>query len=134
MFTDKEEDIVESALIPITVKTGTAKMKVTGTPTLYLKDKNSRGKFTLTSTDQTLNAIKDIEDGGIEIKDQKYEDMFKLYDYGSGQYAIGFNGDPGETGASRLKTASITLNIRHTGNNNAKKPDSTVTLKVTLVK
>ena len=129
MFTDKEEDIVESALIPITVKTGTAKMKVTGTPTLYLKDKNSRGKFALTSTDQTLNGIADVK-----IKDPKYQNMFELYKYGSGQYAIGFVGDPGETGASRLKTASVTLNIWHTGNDNSSKPDSTVTLKVTLVK
>ena len=124
---------VSSPLISITVKTGTAKMKVSGTPTLYLKDKNSRGKFTLTSEDLTLNAIKDIEDGGVEIKDQKYRDMFELYDYGNGQYAIGFKDNKVSEAAAKLKSASIPLNIRHTGNNTAK-PDSTVTLKVTIVK
>ncbi len=119
--------------IAITVKTGKAKMKVTGTPTLYLKDENSRGKFTLTSTDLTLNAIKDIKSGGVEIKDRKYNDMFELYDYGNGQYAIGFKDNIVTAAAAKLKTASITLNIRHEGNDTAK-ADSTVTLKVTLVK
>ena len=55
------------------------------------------------------------------------------HDYDTGQYAIGFNGDPVETGAAKLKSASIPLNIWHEGNNTAK-PDSTVTLKVTIVK
>ena len=120
---------IESPKVSFTVKTGTAKMKVTGTPTLYLKDWHSQGKFTLTNTDLTLNGIADVK-----IKDPKYENMFELYKYGNGkQFAIGFNGNPIETGASRLKTASITLSIWHTGNNTAK-PDSTVTLKVTLVK
>jgi hypothetical protein len=122
----------ESPLVSITVKTGTAKMKATGTPTLYLKDKNSRGKFTLTSDDLTLNAIKDLKDGGVEIKDQKYK-MFELYDYGNGQYAIGFKDNTVTAAAAKLKIVSIPINIRHKGNNTAK-PDATVTLKVTIVK
>ena len=119
---------IESALIPITVKTGTAKVKAAGTPKMYLKDKNSRGKFTLTSTDLTLNGIADVK-----IKDAKYQNMFELYNYGNGQFAIGFVGDPSKTGAAKLKSATVTLNVWHTGNNTAK-PDSTVTLKVTIVK
>ena len=119
---------IESALIPITVKTGTAKVKATGTPTLYLKDKNSRGKFTLTSTDLTLNGI-----AKAEIKDQKYKDMFELYNYGNGQFAIGFKDNKVSAAAAKLKSATVTLNVWHTGNNTAK-PDSTVSVKVTLVK
>ncbi len=119
---------VSSPLVSITVKTGSAKMKVTGTPTLYLKDKNSRGKFTLTSDDLTLNDI-----DRVVIKDAKNLAMFELYDYGNRQYAIGFKGNTVTAAAAKLKSASIPINIWHTGNN-TNKPDATVTLKVTIVK
>jgi hypothetical protein len=125
-FTD--EVIVETPLVSITVKTGTAKVKASGTPTLYIKDKSSRSVFALANSDETLNAITNVQ-----IKDAKYAAMFELYNYGSGQYAIGFKGDPNETGAAKLTSASITLNVWHDGNETAK-PDSTVTVKVTLVK
>ena len=122
------EVMVETPLVSITVKTGTAKVKASGTPKLYIKDKSSRSTFTLTNSDETLNTI-----ANVQIKDAKYAAMFELYNYGSGQYAIGFKGDPNETGAAKLTSASITLNIWHDGNETAK-PDSTVTVKVTLVK
>ena len=122
------EVMVETPLVSITVKTGTAKVKASGTPKLYIKDKSSRSTFTLTNSDETLNAITNVQ-----IKDAKYAAMFELYNYGSGQYAIGFKGDPNETGAAKLTSASITLNVWHDGNETTK-PDSTVTVKVTLVK
>ena len=121
---------IKSPMVSFTVKTGTAKMKVVGAPTLYQKDAYSRGEFSLTSTDLTLNDI-----AKVELKPSKTAGYFELHDYGNGQFAIGFKDDTISAAAKKLTTATVTLNIWHKGiDPDTAKPDATVSLKITLVK
>ena len=119
---------IESPKVSFTVKTGTAKMKVVGTPKLYQKDAFSRGEFSLTSTDLTLNDI-----AKVDLKPTKTAGYFELHNYGNGQFAIGFKDNKIDPAAAKLKTATVTLNIWHEGNT-TEKADSTVSLKITIVK
>ena len=115
-------------LTAITVKTGVARLTVSGKPALYLKDVNSRGDFRITSADLTLNGI-----AKAEIKDAKNAAMFELYEYGGGRFAIGFKDGVIAPSAAKLRSVSIPINIWLDGNETAK-PNTTVTVKINIAK
>ena len=115
-------------LTAITVKTGAARLTVSGKPALYLKDVNSRGDFRITSADLTLNGI-----AKAEIKDAKNAAMFELYEYGGGRFAIGFKDGVIATSAAKLRGVSIPINIWLDGNETAK-PNTTVTVRINIAK
>ncbi len=115
-------------LTAITVKTGAARLTVSGTPVLYLKDVNSRGDFRVTSADLTLNGI-----AKAEIKDAKNAAMFELYEYGGGRFAIGFKDGVIAPAAAKLKSVSIPINIWLDGSETAK-PNAAVTIKINIAK
>ncbi len=115
-------------LTAITVKTGAARLTVSGTPVLYLKDVNSRGDFRITSADLTLNGI-----ARAEIKDAKNAAMFELYEYGGGRFAIGFKDGVIAPAAAKLKSVSIPINIWLDGSETAK-PNAAVTIKINIAK
>ena len=115
-------------LTAITVKTGAARLTVSGKPALYLKDVNSRGDFRITSADLTLNGI-----AKAEIKDAKNAAMFELYEYGGGRFAIGFKDGVIAPSAAKLRSVSIPINIWLDGNETAK-PNTTVTVKINIAK
>ena len=115
-------------LTAITVKTGAARLTVSGKPALYLKDVNSRGDFRITSADLTLNGI-----AKAEIKDAKNAAMFELYEYGGGRFAIGFKDGVIAPSAAKLRSVSIPINIWLDGNETAK-PNTTVTVRINIAK
>ncbi len=115
-------------LTAITVKTGAARLTVSGTPVLYLKDVNSRGDFRITSADLTLNGI-----ARAEIKDAKNAAMFELYEYGGGRFAIGFRDGVIAPATAKLKSVSIPINIWLDGSETAK-PDAAVTIRINIAK
>ena len=115
-------------LTAITVKTGAARLTVSGKPALYLKDVNSRGEFRITSADLTLNGI-----AKAEIKDAKNAAMFELYEYGGGRFAIGFKDGVIAPSAAKLRSVSIPINIWLDGNETAK-PNTTVTVRINIAK
>ena len=98
---------------------------------LFAQDKYDRVVFRFESTDKALNGATKVE-----IKDAKYKDIFEVYDYGNGQFAIGFKD---ETVSSALigKKASLdvtlNLNVFIDGNESAK-PNTTAKIKLTIVK
>ena len=94
--------------VNLAVKSGTAKVAVSGTPVLYKADRFSRGTFRLTTADKALNPIVKAE-----IKDAKYQGIFEVYSYGSGEFAIGFKGNKVPDG--KLPT-SVVLNVYVDGN------------------
>lgn len=94
--------------VNLAVKSGTAKVAVSGTPVLYKADRFSRGTFRLTTADKALNPIVKAE-----IKDAKYQGIFEVYTYGSGEFAIGFKGNKVPDG--KLPT-SVVLNVYVDGN------------------
>ena len=96
------------AYVNLAVKSGTAKVAVSGTPVLYKADRFSRGTFRLTTADKALNPIVKAE-----IKDAKYQGIFEVYSYGSGEFAIGFKGNKVPDG--KLPT-SVVLNVYVDGN------------------
>ena len=115
-------------LTAITVKTGAARLTVSGKPALYLKDVNSRGDFRITSADLTLNGI-----AKAEIKDAKNAAMFELYEYSGGRFAIGFKDGVIAPSAAKLRSVSIPINIWIDGNETAK-PNTTVTVRINIAK
>ena len=120
--------VVETKLASLKVKMGAAKLTVgTKDATLFGKDRNDRIDFTLVSKDETLNTAKSVT-----IKDAKYRDAFEVYDYGSGQFAIGFK--DGQVDSKLLgKTVTLTLNVTLDGNESGK-INTTVKLKLTVIK
>ena len=110
------------------MKTGAARLTVSGKPALYLKDVNSRGDFRITSADLTLNGI-----AKAEIKDAKNAAMFELYEYGGGRFAIGFKDGVIAPSAAKLRSVSIPINIWLDGNETAK-PNTTVTVRINIAK
>ena len=107
----------------LSIKMGSAKVTAQVEGTLFAKDKNSRVTLTFSSADTTLNDV-----ARIEIKDAKYADIFEIFDYGNGQFAIGFKN--GKTIQS-AKPINLVLNIFIEGNTGTK-PNATGKLKLSI--
>ncbi|MGM9660342.1 MAG: leucine-rich repeat domain-containing protein, partial [Faecousia sp.] len=112
----------QPAYANLTVKSGTAKATLSNTAVLYKSDRFSRSAFRITVTDQTVNSIERVE-----IKDTKLAALYKIYDYGNGEFAIGFQNNTVGT----VKSVSITLNVFFEGNGSVK-PNTTATLKLSI--
>ena len=119
---------VRSPKVSIKLTMGSSKLTVKeGSVDLFAKDKNDRAIFHLTSKDADLNTAERVQ-----IKDAKYQDLFEIYTYGNGEFAIGFkNGKV----SSKLtgKTTTVTLNVWVEGNQ-TEKVNTTVKLKLNIVK
>ena len=114
----------ESKAAKLTLKMGAAKVTAETDGTLFSQDKHSRINVSFTSTDAALNDV-----ARIEIKDAKYRDLFEIYDYGNGQFAIGF-----KDGKVVESTKPITLNLNvFVDGNTGTKPNATVKLKFSIV-
>lgn len=105
------------------VKSGSAKVTQGADAVLYKKDRNSRADIVFNITDETLNPIADVR-----IKDAKMAALYELYDYGNGQYGIGFKDN---TVASGVKSGSVALEIYFDGNASGK-PNATLSLKLQI--
>ena len=85
------------------LKMGSAKLTVnTDSTTLFANDKHSRVNISFASADSTLNKVAKV------TLDPKLANQFELFDYGNGQYAIGFK--DGNVPA-KLTSANISLNV-----------------------
>ena len=83
--------------------------------------------ISFTTEDTTLNKV-----AKVQIKDAKLADQFEIFDYGNGQYAIGFK--DGNVDKSLIgKTVTVTLNVFIEGNPSAK-ANAAVSIKLTVVK
>jgi hypothetical protein len=103
---------------------GSARVTAQVEGTLFAEDRNSRVTLTFSSSDE---ALKDV--ARIEIKDAKNAELFEIFDYGNGRFAIGFkNGQP----VRSAKPITLTLNIFLEGNTTAK-PNATGKLKISIV-
>jgi len=119
---------VKSGMISLNVKMGSAKLTLTARDnTLFAQDKHDRVVFELTAADRTLN-----EAVRVEIKDKAYQGLFRIYDYGNGQFSIGFED---AAGAAKYagKTITVNLNVFLEGNQTAK-VNTTAKLKISIVK
>ena len=110
------------AYVNLSIKSGTAKVSVSGTPVLYKADRYSRGAFRLTTTGKTLNPIVKAE-----IKDAKYQNLFAIYSYGNGEFAIGFKDNLVPT--VRFPS-SVVLNVYADGNSTRSVASVTLKLQV----
>lgn len=116
---------VNTKPIALNIKMGSAKLTAQAEGTLFSQDKNSRMNLRFTSTDAALNGV-----ARVEIKDAKYTDVFEVFDYGNGQFAIGFK--DGMVPA-KLTSVNLSLNVWLEGNETTK-ANTTLKLKVTIVK
>ena len=129
VYDDREP--VKSAMISLSIKMGTAKLKVNAeNPNLFVWDKYSRVAFRVAATDNTLNAL-----SAVKIKEAKYQELFEIHSYGNNAYAIGFAGN--EVGSSLMgkkapKSVTVTLQLFLEGNGGAK-ANAEVKLKLNLV-
>ena len=95
--------------------------------TLFSRDKQDRIPFRILPKDAALS-----QSVTVEIKDAKYRDVFEIYSYGNGEFALGYKN-------SRVpdtligKTVTVNLNIFLEGNQ-ARKANTTAALKLTILK
>lgn len=117
--------ITAEATTALKLKMGSAKLTAEADRmTLFRKDKNSRIIFRVTSADKTLNDV-----SRVVIKDAKQQSMFELFDYGNGQFAIGYK--DGVVPAN-LKSVNLTLDVFLEGNETAK-ANASVKVKMSIV-
>ena len=123
------EATVVSAPVALKLTAGSAKITAqVSDSALYAADKNSRVDFRLAPAGSGLNEILSVR-----IKDESDRNQFELFDYGSGNYAVGFR--DGEVDKSLLfgKT-SIRLPLEVTLDGNGTPGAATgVTLKLRYV-
>ncbi len=122
----------ESALTSMTVAMGSTKLTLKANDTmLFAQDKHDRVTFRFESTDKALNEVVRLE-----IKDAKYKDMFEVYDYGNGQFAIGFkDSNVSEKLIGKKASLAVTLNLNvFVEGNETAKPNTTAKIKLTIVK
>ena len=123
------EVTVVSAPVALKLTAGSAKITAqVSDSALYAADKNSRVDFRLAPTGSGLNEILSVR-----IKNESDRNLFELFDYGSGNYAVGFR--DGEVDKSLLfgKT-SIRLPLEVTLDGNGTPGAATgVTLKLRYV-
>ena len=110
------------AYVNLSIKSGTARIAVSGAPVLYKADRYSRGAFRLTTTDKTLNPIVRTE-----IRDVKYRNLFEIHSYGNGEFAIGFKDNLVPTGRF---PSSVVLNVYADGNSTRSVASVTLKLQV----
>ena len=117
--------IAESKPAALPVKQGSAKLTLNAdSTTLFAKDKHSRIDISLGSADSTLNKI-----ARVEIKDAKLKEQFAIFDYGNGQYALGFK--EGKIPA-KLTSVNIPLEVWLEGNETAKS-NASLKVKISIV-
>lgn len=110
----------KKATVSLSVKSGEAKVSLSGTPVLYRSDRNSRGDFRLTVKDTGLNPLTRVT-----FKEAPHQALFTLYEYGGGNYALGFRDN---TVQNKTYPTCVVLNLFFDGNTSTK-PNATVTLK-----
>ena len=125
LFTSFNGSPVQSKFSNLSVKMGSAQMNAVTEGTLFTRDKNSRVSIRFTPNDAQLN-----EAVRVEMKDSKYQDIFEIYDYGNGTFAIGFR--EGAIPDLPAKPIDLKLNVFLEGNTSAK-PNTTVSLKLSIV-
>ncbi|MDY3224246.1 MAG: hypothetical protein SOW84_00005, partial [Candidatus Faecousia sp.] len=109
----------DPAYVNLSVKTGTGKYTVSGTPVLYKLDRFSHDTFTVTTKDTTLNEIEMVW-----FKNDAHAEMFWLQRTAPGEFAIFFRDSKIPTG--KIPT-SIPLYVWCEGGD---KPAATVTVKL----
>lgn len=117
--------ITATATAALKLKMGSAKLTLNaGSTTLFANNRNSRVNISFTSADGTLNKMARAE------LDPKLQSQFELFDYGNGQYAIGF-----KEGAvpAKITSANISLNIWVEGNGSAK-ANASLKVKLSIVR
>ena len=118
----------KSSPVSISVKMGAAKLTMTASDTtLFAKDKNDRVGLSFSAKDKTLNQV-----ARVEIKDNKYKNVFEIFDYGNGEFAIGFK-DGIVDSCIQGKTITLNLNVFLEGNETST-ANTTMKLKLTVVK
>lgn len=114
---------VASKAAKLNIRMGSAKLTAETEGSLFTQDKNSRVSLSFTSADETLNSV-----AKVEFKDAKQAELFEIFDYGNGEFAIGFkNGKSVQS----TKPITVTLNVYLDGNTSAK-PNATVKLKLSI--
>ena len=114
-----------TASAALKLKMGSAKLTLNAESTpLFAKDKNSRVNISFTSADTALNGVAKVE------LDPKLQDQFEVFDYGNGQYAIGFK--DGKV-PNKSTSVNLTLNVWLEGNETAK-ANASVKVKVSIVR
>ena len=118
---------VRSSKVSLKVTMGSARLTVQeGSVDLFAKDKNDRATFHLIAKDGALNAAERVQ-----IKDAKYQDLFEVYTYGNGEFAIGFKN--GKVSRSLIgKSVTVTLNAWVEGNQTVK-ANTKIKLKLNIV-
>ena len=107
------------------LKMGSAKLTLRAdSTTLFANDKHSRVNISFASADSTLNKVAKV------TLDPKLANQFELFDYGNGQYAIGFKDG---IVPAKLTSANISLNIWLEGNETAK-ANASVKVKVSIIR
>jgi hypothetical protein len=96
-------------------------------PTLFSRDKHSEAVFSLECGEEGVNDVRLVQ-----IKDSKYQEQFVLRSLGNGEYGIRFLGDSIPVKLVG-KPLTLTLNVWLQGNESPK-PNTTVTLKLNIVK
>ena len=122
--------VCESKAISISVKMGSAKLTLKAADTmLFAQDKHDRVVFRFDSSDKALNGV-----AKVEIKDAKYKDMFEVYDYGNGQFAIGFKDTTvSDKLIGKKATLDVTLNLNvFIDGNQTTKANTTAKIKLTI--
>ena len=114
---------VKAKAAPLNIKMGSAKLTVETEGTLFSQDRHSRMNLTFSSADAALNQV-----ARIELKDAKQAEIFEIFDYGNGQFAIGFKDGKTLTSA---KPITVTLNVYLAGNTGTK-PNAAVKLKLSI--
>lgn len=125
---------VESAMIPLSVRMGAARLTLTASgTTLFAKDRKDRAVIRFETADATLNDV-----AKVEFRDARQAEMFEIIGYGNGAYAIGFKDEKVHesliaTGKATSKAVVVPLNVFITGNKTTR-ANTTVNVKLTIMK
>lgn len=122
------EVTVTSAPVVLKLTMGSVKLTIDApNPALYTVDKNSRASFRLQCADSALNSVVKVR-----FKNQTDGSLYELFDYGNGEFAIGFKGGEIDKRLAGKTTVSIQLEVFLDGNGTAA-ANNTITLKLRLV-
>ena len=116
----------------MSVVMGSAKLTVGNNSTvMFAQDRNDRVLVWFTASDATLNDV-----SRVEIKDAKYQDMFRIIDYKNGLYAVAYQGGKVHSSLIGKKdTMKVTLNLNvFLEGNESTKANTTAKLALTVIK
>lgn len=116
--------VIQAKPAQLKITMGSAKLTAVTEGTLFANDKHSRINLRFTAADAALNRV-----ARVEIQDTGYSELFEVFRYSNGGFAIGFK-DGKTVGSAKPITLPLSVYLEGNGTGSA---NATVKLKITVI-